>query len=66
MPAPNVECLRCGTPRAAGERRAHRLDPGECPRCGYLGWAHSAELSETARRRIRRVPPERRVHLHAV
>ena len=25
---------------------SHRPDPGECPRCGYLGWAPSTALTE--------------------
>ena len=61
-----VECLRCGTPRAAIVNGAHRVDAGECPRCAYVGWAQSSDLNELVRRRIREQPPERRVGLHAV
>jgi hypothetical protein len=61
-----VECLCCGQRRIVVERRqfnSMRVD--ECPRCGYLGWAPSAVLTERARGLIRRHPPERR-HLYAV
>ena len=61
-----VECLRCGTSRAFEKNGEHRPDAGECPRCGYVGWAESSALSETVRRRIRELPPEQRVGLHAV
>ncbi|HXZ57407.1 MAG TPA: hypothetical protein VEG40_07485 [Gaiellaceae bacterium] len=37
-----------------------RLEEGECPRCGYVGWAASAEIDETLRRRVRTRPLERR------
>jgi hypothetical protein len=46
-----IECLACG-----GARVPARNDPRQedgCPRCGYLGWALSAELDEQTRRRIR-------------
>jgi hypothetical protein len=59
-----VECLSCGYRRAIrGDERGSALD--ECPRCRYVGWASSAELSEHARRLLRDRPVERR-HLHAV
>jgi hypothetical protein len=50
-----VECLNCGHRRAvrAGERRS-ALD--ECPKCRYVGWASSAELSENTRRLLRERP----------
>lgn len=60
-----VECLRCGTTRLA-RRDAHRhLDPAECPRCGYLGWAPMLELTECERAELRDHPVELR-RLHAV
>jgi hypothetical protein len=47
--------------------RSERLDPGECPRCGYVGWALVADLSDPVRRTLRERPPERRGRrLHAV
>jgi hypothetical protein len=54
-----VECLSCGYRRAVreGERRS-ALD--ECPRCRYVGWAASAELSEGMRRLLRERPLEQR------
>jgi hypothetical protein len=36
------------------------LDPGECPKCGYVGWAPVADLTEVARRMLRDRPLERR------
>jgi len=34
----------------------HTLDIGACPRCGYVGWAPSASLSEDDRRVLREIP----------
>lgn len=56
-----VECLRCGTFRTVERERTQRLDPGECGRCGYLGWALAADLSEPVRRTLRERPPELRI-----
>jgi len=53
-----IECLRCGETRA--RRPNHRVDDHECPRCSYVGWASSAELSEAQRRLLRERPVERR------
>jgi uncharacterized protein (DUF2461 family) len=62
-----VECLGCGEARAVtAPAEADKLDPGECPRCGYLGWAPSAALTETMRRRIRERPVDRRAAIYAV
>ena len=61
----DVECLSCGTVRLArfgGERTGEQ---GECPECGYLGWATPGALSEGERRIILMRPPERR-RLYAV
>lgn len=58
-----VECLSCGHRRAvrADERRSAR---DECPRCRYVGWAASAELSERTRRLLReRSLPRRRLYV---
>jgi hypothetical protein len=32
------------------------LGTGACPRCGYVGWAPSASLSEEDRRVLREIP----------
>jgi hypothetical protein len=53
-----VECLHCGNIRTAERERSERLDPGECQRCGYVGWALIADLSEPGRRTLREPPPE--------
>jgi len=63
-----VECLCCG-PRRAVRRDEPRSASDECPRCRYVGWAASAELSERTRRLLREQPVEgrhERRHLHAV
>jgi len=59
-----VECLGCGYRRAV-RARERRSGHDECPRCHYVGWAASAELSEAMRRLLRELPPDRR-GLHAV
>ena len=59
-----LECLRCGATRDARRAWGH-VDAGECPRCQYVGWARSRELSESVRRLLRERPLERR-RLHAV
>jgi hypothetical protein len=49
-----VECLNCGKRRPFPEH--------ECPRCAYVGWAHTEDVTETLRRRLReRVLTDRRV-----
>jgi ribosomal protein S27AE len=63
--AVRIECLGCGEARGM-DAHAHRLDPGECPRCGYLGWAPSTALTEPMRRRIRERPVDRRAAIYAV
>jgi hypothetical protein len=63
MDADVIECLRCGCQRVVG---AGRHDHGDCQRCGYVGWAPSAELSEHTRRALRERPLEtRRIHVTA-
>jgi hypothetical protein len=63
-----VECLRCGGTREVLNLRERRVDPGECPRCRYVGWALSVELTERVRRTLRERPLERRRRrrLHAL
>jgi hypothetical protein len=60
MPSLQIECLRCGKVRELQRPAHHCLDASECPRCGYVGWASSAELDERARRELRTRPLERR------
>ena len=55
-----VECLHCGTFRTVTRERTQRLDPGECGRCGYLGWALVADLAEPVRKGLRERPLEPR------
>jgi hypothetical protein len=54
-----VECLGCGATRNV-VRVGHEIEPGECPRCGYLGWADPTSLSEQSRRALRERPPATR------
>jgi hypothetical protein len=54
-----IECLSCGARRGVVGDARH-LDPGECPRCTYVGWARVDDLTEVARRLIRERPIERR------
>jgi len=54
-----VECLSCGYRRAIrDDARGSAFD--ECPKCRYVGWASSAELSERTRRLLRERPVDRR------
>jgi len=56
-----VECLNCGATRRAqraSTRCVHLED--SCPRCGYVGWAPTDDLTETARRALRDRPLPRR------
>jgi hypothetical protein len=56
-----VECLNCGELRRTRLEGLRRIHLGDCcPRCGYVGWAPAAELTETTRRALRDRPPERR------
>ena len=55
-----VECLRCGAVRTARYNVWHHVESAECPRCGYVGWAHSAELTEIQRRALRERPLQAR------
>lgn len=50
-----IECLCCGQTRIVSGRPR---ETGECPRCSYLGWAYSTDLSETERRMLRERPLE--------
>jgi hypothetical protein len=43
-----LECLSCGQRRSV-QRDGRRVDAGECRRCGYVGWARVAEISEQTR-----------------
>jgi len=61
-----IERLGCGEARAVDAPSSDQLEAGECPRCGYLGWAPSTALTEPMRRRIRERPVDRRAAIHAV
>jgi hypothetical protein len=51
-----VECLSCGDHRVVVPEEGRRLDAGDCPRCGYVGWAPTASLTERTRRLLRELP----------
>ena len=55
-----VECLGCGERRHVNDNGLGHVEAGECARCGYVGWATPADLSELIRRAMRDFPPERR------
>jgi hypothetical protein len=50
----------CGLQRVVDEDAESALGRGSCPRCGYVGWAYSADLTEDGRRALRDVPVIRR------
>jgi transposase len=63
MAPSSVECLACGERRSLDADAARHLATGECPRCGYVGWALPADLNEQSRRALRDRPLElRRPH----
>jgi hypothetical protein len=39
---------------------AHGVHPGDCARCGYVGWADAETLSEALRRSLREQTPKQR------
>jgi hypothetical protein len=55
-----LECLACGARRSIGGKTHSHLTTGECPRCGYLGWASASELDEFTRKALRDRPVENR------
>jgi hypothetical protein len=59
MPALVLECLQCGCLRDVRSLERSR-DAGLCPRCFYVGWAVSGDLSEDERRELRDHPVEAR------
>jgi hypothetical protein len=58
-----VECLRCGHPRPAVPAARGRDEGSACPRCGYVGWADSDDLTERTRRLVRDLPLDRRARM---
>jgi Zn ribbon nucleic-acid-binding protein len=52
MHATLVECLRCGELHRLRDGGLRYVQQGECPRCGYLGWAVPGEVSERARHEL--------------
>jgi hypothetical protein len=47
-------------------RGPRRHEAGICPRCEYVGWAYSSDLSERTRKLVRELPLERRAFLRPV
>jgi len=61
-----VECLRCGKSRLFSPGPRRNEEAAECPRCQYVGWAYSTDLSERMRKLVRELPPEHRLRLRPV
>jgi phage FluMu protein Com len=61
-----VECLRCGNSRELLPGPSHAEAEGECPRCRYVGWAYSNDLTERTRKLFRDLPVERRPRLRTL
>lgn len=61
-----VECLQCGQARAFAPGRWREDEAGDCPRCEYVGWAYSKDLSERMRKLFRDLPVERRLRLRTI
>jgi hypothetical protein len=56
-----IECLNCGETRSEPRDSVHRVVHSDsCPRCGYVGWARSDDLTEATRRKLRDRPVFRR------
>jgi Zn ribbon nucleic-acid-binding protein len=53
MHATLVECLRCGESHRLHGGGLRYVQQGECPRCGYLGWAVPGEVTDVARLELR-------------
>jgi hypothetical protein len=62
----SVECLRCGHSRSFTPGPRRNEEAASCPRCEYVGWAYSAELTEKTRRLFRELPLERRLRFRTV
>jgi hypothetical protein len=60
MASLRAECLRCGEIRELDRESRGQVDTGECPRCTYVGWAPTADVSEAMRKALRERPLERR------
>jgi predicted nucleic acid-binding Zn-ribbon protein len=45
------QCLCCGAVRIVSDC-GRRVDAGECPQCGYVGWTRTAEISEPTRQAV--------------
>jgi Zn ribbon nucleic-acid-binding protein len=48
-----VECLNCGATRRITQHPLRQGELHECARCGYVGWAETASLTESLRRALR-------------
>ncbi|HUQ21394.1 MAG TPA: hypothetical protein VM049_00095 [Gaiellaceae bacterium] len=61
-----IECLRCGHARPFDPSPGRCDEAGMCPRCQYVGWAYSNDLSERARKLFRDLPVEHRLRLRTL
>ena len=62
----SVECLRCGHARQFTPGPRRHEEAGACPRCEYVGWAYSTDLTEKTRRLFRDLPLEQRLRLRPI
>ena len=60
-----VECLNCGATRRLTELPSRQAALHECARCGYVGWAETASLTEALRRALRDSTLEQRRRIAA-
>jgi Zn ribbon nucleic-acid-binding protein len=65
MPINLVECLSCGATRRVVVNRRRPVQQDECARCGYVGWAETASLTEALRRALRDHTVDQRRHVTA-
>ena len=66
MESLTVECLRCGQARPFTPGPRRNEESGSCPRCQYVGWAFSSDLTEPTRKLFRELPLERRLRFRSV
>ena len=61
-----LECLRCGHTRSFTPGKRRHEEAGACPRCEYVGWAFSTDLTEKTRRLFRDLPLEQRLRIRTI
>jgi hypothetical protein len=61
-PSRQIECLACGAVRVVLGTSSE--ETGECPRCGYLGWAYAEDLDWATEKAIMNGAHARPAHAH--